>query len=118
MNLSIIDKILRIDLEWYEQLWAFNWDKTLEIPLAHIASATTDEPPSSWTEIRAPGTFLPGVIKAGTYYTPRGKEFWYVTKDKDYLVLELRDEPFKKIILTLEQNELWVQRIVDGQALR
>lgn len=116
MNLSIIDKILRIDLEWYEQLWAFNWDKTLEIPLAHIASVTTDEPPSSWTEIRAPGTFLPGVIKAGTYYTPRGREFWYVTKDKDYLVLELRDEPFKKIILTLEQNQSWVQRILECQA--
>jgi hypothetical protein len=64
----------------------------------------------------APGTFLPGAIKAGTYYTPRGREFWYVTKDKDYLVLELQDEPFKKIILTLEQNQLWVQRILESQA--
>lgn len=116
MNLSIFDKTLRIELEWYEQLWAFNWDKTLEIPLDRITSVTTDEPPSSWTEIRAPGTFLPGVIKAGTYYTPRGREFWYVTKDKDYLVLELRDEPFKKIILTLERNQLWVQRILESQA--
>ena len=27
-----------------------------------------------------PVTFIPGVIKAGTYLTNRGKEFWYVTR--------------------------------------
>jgi len=116
MNLSIVGHTLRIELEWYEQLWAFNLQNSLEIPLEHITSVTTDEPPSSWTEIRAPGTFLPGVIKAGTYYTPRGKEFWYVTKDKDYLVLELRDESFKKIILTLDQSQSWAERILQSKA--
>lgn len=117
MNLSTIANTLRIELEWYEQLWAFNLQNSFEIPFERITSVTTDEPPSSWTEIRAPGTFLPGVIKAGTYYTPRGKEFWYVTKDKDYLVLELRDESFKKIILTLDQNQSWAQRILQSKAL-
>lgn len=115
MNLSIIDNKLLIELEWYEQLWAFNWDKMFEIPVERITSVTTDKPPSSWTEIRAPGTFLPGVIKAGTYYTPRGKEFWYVTRDKDYLVIELQNEPFKKIILTLDQNQSWLERILESK---
>ena len=117
MNFSIIDNKLRIDLDWYEQLWAFTWDKTFEIPLTHIENATTNEPPSSWTEIRAPGTFLPGVIKAGTYYTPRGKEFWYVTKDRDYLVLELRDESFKKMIFTLDQSQWWVEQILQAKTV-
>ncbi len=117
MNFSIIDNKLRIDLDWYEQLWAFTWDKTFEIPLTHIENATTNEPPSSWTEIRAPGTFLPGVIKAGTYYTPRGKEFWYVTKDRDYLVLELCDESFKKMIFTLDQNQWWLEQILQAKTV-
>jgi hypothetical protein len=116
MRLSIVEQKIQIELEWYEQLWAFNWYNTFEIPLIHIENVTTDEPPSTWQEIRAPGTFLPGVIKAGTYYTPRGKEFWYVTKDRDYLVLELRDESFKKIILTLDQNQSWLERILQSQA--
>ena len=34
-------------------------------------------------EIKAPGTSIPGLIKAGTFYSNRGKEFWYVTKGKD-----------------------------------
>ena len=117
MNISIVDNKVRIELEWYEQLWAFHLSNTFEIPLAHIAHVTTDEPASSWAEIRAPGTCVPGLIKAGTYYTSRGKEFWYVTQDNDYLVLELQDEPFKKIILTLSENQLWTERIIESQAL-
>ena len=111
MNLSIIGDKLQIELEWYEQLWAFTLNKTLEIPLNHIQSATTEEPASNWAEIRAPGTFLPGVIKAGTYYTKNGKEFWYVTSDKHYLTLELNNESYKRIVLTLEGNEAWQERI-------
>ncbi|MEQ9000209.1 MAG: hypothetical protein RID53_27340 [Coleofasciculus sp. B1-GNL1-01] len=116
MNLTIFDQKLRIELEWYEQLWAFTLDKLWEIPLNHIISVTTDEPPSSWTEIRAPGTALPGVIKAGTYYSSRGKEFWYVTRDRNYLVLALQDEPYQKIVLTLDQNDFWAERIQQAQA--
>lgn len=111
MNISIVGDKVRIELEWYEQLWAFTWDKIWEIPLSHIASVTSAEPQSNWAEIRAPGTFLPGVIKAGTYYSSRGKEFWYVTKDKDYLTLELKEESFKRIILTIDNSEEWVSRI-------
>lgn len=115
MNLSIVGDNLQIELEWYEQLWAFTLHKTFEIPLAHIKRATTEEPSSNWQEIRAPGTFVPGVIKAGTYYTRKGREFWYVTKDKDYLVLELKNEPFKKFVLTVEKSENWAEKINQQQ---
>lgn len=111
MNLSVSDNVLQIELEWYEQIWAVKLDKTIEIPLIHIEQATADEPLSSWKELRAPGTFLPGVIKAGTYYTSRGREFWYVTSDKNYLTLELRDEPYRRIVLTLDHSVAWVERI-------
>ena len=111
MNISIIGDKLQIKLEWYEQLWAFTLDQTLEIPFSHIERATAEEPQSNWAEIRAPATFLPGVIKAGTYYSNRGKEFWYVTKERDYLILELQDESFKRIILTIDNSAEWVARI-------
>jgi hypothetical protein len=115
MNLSLTSDRLTIDLEWYEQLWAFNLNSCFEIPLAHIQRVTTEEPQSTWKEIRAPGTFLPGVIKAGTYYTSRGKEFWYVTDDKNYLTLELQDEPYRRMIFTLPESDLWVTRIRQSQ---
>ncbi|HEY9853400.1 MAG TPA: hypothetical protein V6D28_28275 [Leptolyngbyaceae cyanobacterium] len=117
MNLSIVENRLKIELEWYEQLWAFTLDKTMEIPISEIELATTEEPLSNWAEIRAPGTFLPGVIKAGTYYTLRGKEFWYVTREKDYLTLVLKkEEPYRRIVLTIDNNDDWVRRINEMKA--
>lgn len=47
MNLNIVENRLKIDLEWYEQLWAFTFDKTLTIPLSEIELATTEEPLSN-----------------------------------------------------------------------
>ncbi len=111
MRFTLQPQTLVIDLEWYEQLWAFTLTSRFEIPLAHIDRATTEEPASSWAEIRAPGTCLPGVIKAGTYYSKRGKEFWYVTGDRHYLTLELHDEPYRRIVFTIPDNEHWARQI-------
>lgn len=107
MQLTLNQNQLVIQLEWYEQLWAFTLHNSIAIPLAHLVQPTTEEPQSSWTDIRAPGTHLPGVIKAGTYYTRRGREFWYVTA-QSFLSLELREEPYQKIVLTTEHNQAWV----------
>ncbi|WP_254444709.1 hypothetical protein [Anabaena sp. UHCC 0187] len=82
MELSIIDDKLQIEFSLKEQLLAVRFNKIWQIPLTHIIQVTTDLPPNDWKELRAPGSFVPGVIKAGTYYTDRGKEFWYVTKKK------------------------------------
>jgi hypothetical protein len=111
MRLSLTDRKLQIEFEWYEQIWAVRLDRVMEIPIAHIRSMTTTEPQSSWAELRAPGTFLPGVIKAGTYYTKQGKEFWYVTDDRNYLTLELEDEPYRRLVLTIPEHQAWYDRI-------
>jgi hypothetical protein len=54
---------------------------------------------------------IPGIIKVGTYYSSRGKEFWYVTQKQNYLTLELKDESFQRIILTLDDNQVWLEHI-------
>ena len=111
MRLSLVNEKLNIEFEWYEQLWAVRIDRSIEIPIAHIKSITTAEPQITWQEVRAPGTFLPGVIKAGTYYTRQGKDFWYVTNDCRYLTLELQDETYRRLILTIPDNQVWCDRI-------
>jgi hypothetical protein len=111
MQLNLTDRKLQIEFEWYEQIWAVRLDRVLEIPIAHIRSITTDEPQSSWAQLRAPGTFLPGIIKAGTYYTKQGKEFWYVTDDRNYLILELTDEAYCRLVLTIPDHQVWYDRI-------
>ncbi|MBC7825719.1 MAG: hypothetical protein H7126_18010 [Candidatus Parcubacteria bacterium] len=111
MQLSINHDRLRIDLNAWERILAFFFNQTLEIPLNHIHQATVEKPETDWKEVRLPGTFLPGVIKAGTYYTSRGREFWVVNRDGDCLTLELENEFYKKIVLTIEQSQVWRDRI-------
>lgn len=114
MQLSISDDQFKIDLDGWERIWAFYFNADLHIPLSHITQVSTEEPRHSWTDVRMPGTFLPGVIKAGTYYTDRGKEFWYVTRLGRYLTLELENEFYRRIVLSVDQNQLWADRI-NGQ---
>jgi hypothetical protein len=113
MKLNLENENLTIDLEWYEQLWAVTLERQMRIPLDHIDRVTTIEPTSNWSDLRAPGTFLPGVIKAGTYYTKQGKEFWYAIADKNYLTLELHDEPYRRVIITIPDNIYWCNSLAE-----
>lgn len=111
MQLEISGDRLKINLDIWERIWAFYFNADLEVPLNHITQVKTEEPCSGWMDVRLPGTFLPGVIKAGTYYTGHGREFWYATRNGEYLTLELENEFYKKIVLTIDDNQLWADRI-------
>jgi len=108
LKLEISNGKLRINLGDLEKALAIKGG--FEIPLQNIIKAGTEAHRTGWEETRAPGRHLPGATKAGTYYTPRGKEFWYVT-DKGVLVLELENEPYKRIILSIDENKEWAEKI-------
>ena len=116
MHVTINSNKLCIELNFWEKLWALQFNYTWQIPLDHIERVTTTAPSSNWKtliwkEVKLPGTFVPGVIKAGTYYTDQGREFWYVTDDKNYLILDLKNEFYQKVILTVEQNQLLAEQL-------
>ncbi len=111
MQLNIINDQLQIQFTWKEQLLSVRFQKLWLIPLAHIKQVRTAKPQSSWKELRAPGSMIPGIIKAGTYYTDQGKEFWYINRDNNYLIIELEDESYKRIILTIDNNNYWQQQL-------
>ena len=110
MRLSLDDVTLRIELRGWEKLLAFHWH-ALEVPLTHIEQATTQRSKTTWREIRVPGTFVPWLIKAGTYRWSSRKDFWYVTRGKPHLSIELRQGYFTSITLGVQDNEEWAKRI-------
>lgn len=100
MHLRIENGNLLIQLTFWEKLWSLHG--SLSVPLPHVAELKHSIPVSSWKELKLPGSFVPGVIKAGTYLTPRGKEFWSVTRwAGKQVTIELRDEKYKRIVLGL-----------------
>ncbi len=105
---------LKIRLEGTERIWTMR-----RTPLCfakhEVLSAFAGKPEQSWKDLRLPGTALPGVIKAGTYLTPRGCEFWYVTRRyfDCALIIRVDHARFRGVILGLAEPEAWAQRITD-----
>ena len=90
---------LRVTLSFWEKIWSLHGNFT--IPSINVISIKEVIPKSSWWDVKFPGTFFPGVIKAGTYLTPRGKEFWYWVKNrKKVYTIELKNFVYKRLILS------------------
>ena len=109
MKLSITNNKLRIELSFAEKFASLK--NSFEIPLKNIRFVSTKKPKAGIFDIRAPGTYIPGLIRAGTYFSKRGREFWFVKKNKNHLIIELADEKYTRIILSIENNKDWERRI-------
>ena len=110
MRLSLNGDTLRIDLNWWRKLLAFHFS-SMEIPLAHVERVGTEREKTHWSERRVPGSFIPGLVKAGTYRRAGRKDFWCVTRGQPVLRLDLRHEYFNSLTLGLKDNQHWAMQL-------
>ena len=103
MNIVIDEETISVELSGLEKLLTFH--KSFKFPISQIREISTDLPPPTWKEIRAPGTAFPGLTKAGTYYTFRGKEFWMLRKKDNPIRIELDNNKFKRLVLGVNGHE-------------
>lgn len=97
------------------KLWALK--SRLRIPLDHVRGVTVD--PGIAKEhkgIRAPGTYLPRVITAGTYYRDGERVFWDVRDPARVVVIELRDERYARLVLQVDDPEEVVMLVERSKA--
>lgn len=98
------DQSLRIELAWWEKLVSVHWN--FEIPRSQIVFAEVHEPTWAWTDIRFGGTFIPNMIRAGTFLTKRGREYWLTKHDRpEVLTIELQDHFYKRLVLGFRSKE-------------
>jgi len=108
MKLSLGEKAVKIEFTIGEKMTAFR--RSLDIPLSAIKQVHGTRPKFGWTDLRAPGTFVPGLLKAGTYHTRDGKEFWFATR-KPVIVFELRNHLFHQVVLSAPRYRYWQEMI-------
>jgi hypothetical protein len=91
VDLSVSDGKLILHVRGADKLWAFKG--SLEIPLQHIAGIRADpDVAHGWYHgIRMPGTSIPGVITAGTFYQHGERVFWDVHNPDNTIVVEVAD---------------------------
>ena len=111
VDLSVADGRLILHVRGADKLWAFK--SSLEIPLQHVAGIRADSTIAHgwWHGIRMPGTNIPGVLTAGTFYQDDKRVFWDVHNPDNTIVIELRDERYSELIVEVEDSNFAVELV-------
>jgi hypothetical protein len=111
VDLSIAEGKLILQVQGADKLWALK--SSLEMPLVHIAGVRADpEVARGWYHgIRMPGTNVPGVITAGTFYQDGKRVFWDVHHPEKTIVIDLHDERYNQLVVEVADPEAAVKLI-------
>lgn len=99
VDLEVQDGNLLLHVKGADQLWALR--SSLEVPLAHVAGIRADpEVARGWFHgLKVPGTNIPGVITAGTFYQHGNFVFRDVHRPEKTVVIDLHDERYQSLIV-------------------
>ena len=101
-EVEIYEDALIVHVRGMDRLFSF--ERRLEIPLSHVLGAVADPRVSlaHSKALRAPGTCLPGVITAGTFYQEGDRVFWDVHDPEKAIVIRLEDERYARLVIEVE----------------
>lgn len=102
VDVTVAGGTAAFEIEGLDKLWSLH--SRLEIPLAHIKGVRLDPAVAHgwWHGFKAPGTNVPGVITAGTFYQHGKRVFWDVHDPDRTIVVELVDERYDELIVEVE----------------
>lgn len=108
-TIQITGDMLIVEPVGIDKLWAFT--AKLEIPLTHVRGATHDpgmkREPKGW---RGPGLRL-GHKLSGVFHADGERQFWNVSGYDNAVVIELADEHYTRLILSVDDPIGTVDRI-------
>ena len=117
-NLTIDGGDLLVTLPGWDALWAMK--REVRVPLRAVAAVRHDPVAASqWPRgLRLPGSHLPGLLTAGSYWQPGrpGRwSFWSVRHPRQAIVVDLDAGHYRRLVLEVADPDAAV-RLVDGAA--
>jgi hypothetical protein len=109
VDLSIAEGKLILYVRGADKLWALK--SSLEIPLPHIEAIRAGPSVAHgwWHGLRIPGTNIPGLLSAGTFYQHGKRVFWDVHNPDNTVVIELKDERYNELIVEVADPQAAVE---------
>jgi len=116
VDLSISGDKLRLKVKGLDRLWAMR--SRLDVPLASVRAVRFDPAVARglWKGVSAPGTHIPGVIVAGTFYKDDKRIFWDVHDPGRTVVIDLVGQRYDQIIVEVRDPETVVKMLEDAIA--
>ena len=93
------------EIKGIHKIWALKSE--IRIPNYHILNAYQNRNEVDEWKIKAYGTHVPFVIKAGTFYSGEKSDviFMDVMHPEKVIIVDLQDEQYKKLIIEVENPE-------------
>lgn len=82
------------------RLWALS--RGIDCPLDSVVDVGVAGTKELQRGMRFPGTYLPGVMTAGTFRSKGSRDLWMVGRHKEVLVIELTEEDYRYLVLGVE----------------
>jgi len=111
VELSFGPGVVILDVQGWSKLWSLK--SRLEIPFENIRGARADPSVAGgwWKGIRAPGTHIPGVVVAGTFYQEGKRIFWDVRDAERTIVIDLVDDRYDQLIVEVANPAAAIAKI-------
>lgn len=98
MKVDITPEQITVTMSVFETPFAMK--RRLEIPTRHVTSASAmDRGELHRPLVRAPGTYVPGLLSYGSFGVGEGREFWAVPGRPRLLVIDVHDWQYSKVVL-------------------
>ena len=113
VELSIDRGHLLVHVRGWSRLWALKTE--LRIPLSHVRSVRRDPSVMKgwWKGWRVPGTHIPGVIIAGTFYRDGARDFWDTRDGSKAVTIELAGDRYRRLIVDVADPQ-GAMRMIDA----
>ena len=116
-EIELSEQTLIVHVKGVDKFWALK--SKLEIPLAHVLRARVDPAVEAhWKDLintdfglKFPGTHMPGVITAGTFYSFRGCVIWDVHNPQHAITITLAHEHYTKLVIEVADAAADIVRI-------
>ena len=110
-EIEYTDDTLVVHVTGLDKIWALK--SQLTIPIAHVVRAepAAEEARQWWHGFRLPGTNIPGVITAGTFYQNGNRVFWDVHDPDRAVAIRLHDDQFAELIIEVDNPVATIARI-------
>ena len=117
VTVTIEDDRAVFEPQGWHKVWALR--SRLAVPLRHITGVRRNPGLMlGWFDrLKLAGAHLPGLISAGTFLGGDGLDFWDVTDPDRAIVVDLRDETYRRLVVEVEDPDRTVARLREAAAV-
>jgi hypothetical protein len=108
---ELLDNTLLLHVQGADKIWALK--SQLSIPIEHITAIRIDEEiiKGWWHGLKLPGSNIPGVLTAGTFYKDGKRIFWDIHHPARAVVITLNHEDYNELVIEVEHPEVLVKEV-------